>query len=69
MLRPGDALHISRTRCAGVGLSVLRESQLVAAAGAVSAVPLGAEVTVSHPGDLVRQAEAIFRVRDPDSTK
>lgn len=65
MLRSGDALHISRTPCAGLGLSVLRDGQLLAAAGAVSAVPLGPEVSVNYPGDLVRQAEAVFRMRDP----
>ena len=66
MLRAGDALHISRTPCAGLGLSILRGGQLVAAAGAVSAVPLGPVISVRHPAELVRQAEAIFRQRDPE---
>ena len=66
MLRQDDVLNISRTACAGLGLSVLREGRLVAAAGAVSAVPLGPDVSVRHTFDLVQRAEAIFRVRDPE---
>jgi hypothetical protein len=61
----GDALHISRTACAGLGLSVLRDGQLVAAAGAISAMPLGRDVSIGTPRDLVRQAERIFQTRDP----
>jgi hypothetical protein len=41
-------------------------SQLVAAAGAVSQVPLGSDVRVGHPRDLVQEAEAVFKVRDPE---
>jgi hypothetical protein len=41
MLRGNDVLYISRTHCAGLGLSVLRDGELVAAAGAVMHVPLG----------------------------
>jgi hypothetical protein len=66
MLRQEDALHISRTPCAGLGLSVLRDGQLVAAAGAISDVPLGPDVSIGTPGDLVREAECIFRTRDPE---
>src|SRR5262245_13917739 len=61
-----DVLNISRTACAGLGLSVLRDGRLVAAAGAVSAVPLGPDVSVRHTFDLVQRAEAVFRVRDPE---
>jgi hypothetical protein len=49
MLRGSDVLHISRTHRAGLGLSVLRDGQLIAAAGAVMHVPLGT-VSVRHPG-------------------
>jgi hypothetical protein len=66
MLREGDVLHISRTPCAGLGLSVLRHGQLVAAAGAICFVPLGPDVSIRTPVDLVRQAERIFQTRDPE---
>src|SRR4051794_27333434 len=66
MLREGDALHISRTPCAGLGLSVLRDGQLVAAAGAISDLPLGPDVSIGTPFDLVREAERIFQTREPE---
>ena len=66
MLRGNDVVHISRTHCAGLGLSVLRDGELVAAAGAVKHVPLGPTVSVHYPYELVAQAEAIFRARDPE---
>jgi hypothetical protein len=66
MLRTDDVLHLSRTNCAGLGLSVLREGRLVAAAGAVTSVPLGTDVRVRHPYELVRRAEAIFRTSDSE---
>lgn len=51
VLEPGDVLHLARTGCGGLGLSVLRGGRLVAAAGAVHAVPLGDDVSVrSLPG-------------------
>jgi len=65
MLQADDVLHISRTPCAGLGLSVLRDGELVAAAGAVTHVPLGPMVSARHPWELTQQAEAIFRARDP----
>src|SRR4051794_10048062 len=64
MLRTDDVLHLSRTHCAGLGLSVFREGRLVAAAGAVTSVPLGTDVSVRHPYELVRRAEDIFRTTD-----
>lgn len=42
--RPGDAWHLVRTDCGGLGLSVVREGRLVAAIGAVSKVPLGLDL-------------------------
>lgn len=66
MLRPGDLLHMTRTSCAGIGISVLRAGHLLAAAGAITSVPLGADVSARSPSDLIGQAEAIFRTRDPE---
>jgi hypothetical protein len=66
MLRPNDVLYISRTHCAGLGLSILRDGELVAAAGAVTCVPLGPTVSVRYPHELIEEAEAIFKARDPD---
>jgi hypothetical protein len=37
----------------------------VAAAGAITDVPLGRDLTARHPTDLIEQVEAIFRARDP----
>jgi hypothetical protein len=64
MLRENDSFHITRTPRGGLGLSVMRDGRLIAAAGAVSYVPLGPDVSVHTPGDLVAQAEKIFQARD-----
>ena len=37
----------------------------MAAAGAVTHVPLSPMVSARHPWELIQQAEAIFRARDP----
>ena len=66
MLRANDVLYIGRTHCAGLGLSILRDGELIAAAGAVTCVPLGPTVSVRYPHELIEEAEAIFRARDPD---
>lgn len=66
MLRENDSFHISRTPRGGLGLSVIRDGNLIAAVGAVSYVPLGPDVSVHTPGDLVAQAEKIFQARDPN---
>jgi hypothetical protein len=63
-LRGGDRLHIIRTHVAGLGLSILRDGQLVAA-GDVTSVPLGRDVRARTPMDPVNAAEAIIRTRDP----
>jgi hypothetical protein len=65
VLRRGDVLHIRRTGCAGIGLSILRGNHLIAAAGGIVGLPLGADVSARYPYDLIDQAEAIFRTRDP----
>ena len=63
--RTGDVVHLARTECGGLGLSVIRGGDLVVAVGAITAVPLGRWVVARIPMDLVAAAEAIFRQRDP----
>jgi hypothetical protein len=65
-LSPRDMLCMARTPCGGLALSIIRSGQLVAAAGAVSAVPLGEFVHVRTPIDTIRAAEEVFRKRDPE---
>jgi len=62
--RPGDLVYLSRTNCGGLGISVIREGILVAAVGAVTAVPLGSGVQARVPWDLAQEAEDVFRRRD-----
>ena len=64
MLRDGDMFYMSRTSCGGVGLSVLRQDELIGAAGALTHVPLGRGQSVGLPLDLIRQAEGVFQARD-----
>jgi len=64
MLRDGDMFYMSRTSCGGVGLSVLRQDELIGAAGAITHVPLGRGQSVRLPLDLIRQAEGVFQARD-----
>src|SRR5262249_40057216 len=64
VLRPGDVVYISRTFCAGLGLSILREGLLIAAAGAITHVPLGSDASARIPNDLVLEAERAFATRD-----
>lgn len=66
VLRPGDVFHIARTCCGGVGASAIREGKLIFAVGAVRAVPLGSEISVKIPYELLTKAEAILRQRDPE---
>jgi len=63
--KPGDTLHLSRTSSGGIGLSVLRSGRLVVALGAVASVPLGEGLAVRIPRDLIAEAEAVFKRRDP----
>jgi hypothetical protein len=65
VLRRGDVLHLARTASGEVGLSIIRDDYLVAAAGAITSVPLGSDIVARCPMDLAEQAEAIFRTRDP----
>jgi len=64
--RVGDVVHLARTACGGLGLSLLRGGDLVVAVGAITAVPLGRGVVARIPTDLIAGAEEIFRRRDPD---
>lgn len=65
-LLPGDVLFLTRTGSTGLGLSIVRRGQLIAAVGAGSAVPLGDHVRIRIPFDIVEEAEAVFRKYDPD---
>jgi hypothetical protein len=65
-LLPRDMLFLARTACGGLALSIVRDGQLVAAAGAASAVPLGELVRVRIPIDAIREAESVFRKNDPE---
>ncbi len=63
-LQPGDDIHISRTACACLGLSIVRGGRLLAAIGAVSAVDLGEDFQVLSPYQLVQEAARIFQEED-----
>lgn len=65
--RAGDVLHVVRTSRGGLGLSVVRGSRLVAACGAVTAVPTG-ELTIRFPLEAIRDAERAFSRLDPKFT-
>jgi hypothetical protein len=65
-LRAGDVLHLSRTECAGIGVSVLRQGTLVVAVGAVTAVPLGSGVAATIPTELIERAADVFREGDEE---
>lgn len=64
-MRPGDHLYLTRTLCAGLGLSIVRDERLVAAAGALTHVPLGSPVRVQHPAEALQRAEAELKTLDP----
>jgi hypothetical protein len=65
-LRPRDILHITRTGCGGLAVSVIRDDQLVVGVGAVTCVPLGSNVRARVPLDLVEKGEAVFKRTDPE---
>jgi hypothetical protein len=64
-LKAGDVFHITHTGCCGLAISAIRQGTLVFAAGQVSAVPQGSDLTAKIPFDLIDEAEKIFRERDP----
>jgi hypothetical protein len=65
--RVGDVLHVARTSCGGLGLSVVRGNRLIAAIGAVTAVPNG-ELTIRFPSEAIREAARAFSRLDPRFT-
>ena len=65
LLRPRDTLNIVRSdTCGRLGLSLIREGELVFAAGAITVAPLGERVKARIPNDLIQAAEAIFKKQD-----
>lgn len=63
--RPGDRLYLRRDSGAGLSISVIRDEELIVAAGALCLVPLGNRVRVFLPTAAVQRAEAAFRELDP----
>jgi hypothetical protein len=66
VLRADDVFHMARTGRGGLGFSALRQDKLIFAMGQISAVPLGSGIKVGTPGDLLKEAEDVFRRRDPE---
>jgi hypothetical protein len=64
--KAGDEMHLSRNKDRGLGFSLLRGGKRVAAAGALTTVPLGNGAEVRIPVDLISAAESVFQERDPD---
>ena len=64
--RPGDDLSLRRDSGAGLSISILRNKELVVAAGALCSVPLGKRVRIFFPVAATEKAEAAFREVDPD---
>jgi len=64
--KAGDHMHLSRDLGCGLGFSLIRGGKLVAAAGALTVVPLGNGVEVRIPRDLISAAESVFQERDPE---
>jgi hypothetical protein len=64
MLRAGDVVHVASGLSGGLGISILRSGELIAAAGTASAVPLGHEIRIG-PCDVLWQAENFLQRVDP----
>jgi len=64
LIHPRDTLNITRDGTGRWGLSLIREGELVFAAGAITAVPLGERVKTKIPYDLIQAAEALFKKQD-----
>jgi hypothetical protein len=65
LIRLHDTLNIVRSdTCGRLGLSLIREGELVFAAGVITVVPLGERVKARIPYDLIQAAEAIFKKQD-----
>jgi hypothetical protein len=65
-LRPGDSLYMARTVGDGLGISALRQGNLIFAAGAVCALPLGSKIQVRNSRELITAAGKVFWQRDPE---
>ena len=63
-MRPGDIFHMTRSSSGGLGVSALREGELIFAAGEISILPLGSTIQVRIPLDLIQAAERMFRQHD-----
>lgn len=66
-LRPRDVLHLVHTSRGGLGLSVLRDGRLIAAAAAVDAVPLGS-ISLRVPYEIIAEVKGVLRRHDPEFT-
>jgi hypothetical protein len=64
-MRPDDVFQMARTECGELGVSVLRQGNLIFAAGEVSAAQLGSTIQARVPGELIQGAERLFRQHDP----
>ena len=62
----GDLVHIRTTYCGGLAISILRNGDLLAAAGAVCKTPLGPHVIARYPKELIDEAMAVIRRRHPN---
>ncbi len=65
-LRPGDVFHMAQSDCFGLGFSAIRQGKLIFAVGEISAVPRGSSIQVETPMDLIKEAQEVFRRRDPN---
>jgi hypothetical protein len=64
-LRPRDVLITARSRSASLGLALFRDDRLLLAAGAVTEVPLGSEVSARYPFGAITEGRNAFRAFDP----
>jgi hypothetical protein len=62
LLQPGDLLYLSHSCMWGTGVSLLRKGQLVFAVGAILGLPLGKDILVKMPDDVVDQIERFHSV-------
>ena len=62
----GDIVHLRTTHCGGFAISILRNGELLAAAGAICQVPLGNHVIARVPAELLDEAMAVIWRRHPD---
>jgi len=60
-VQPGDAVHLALTGAGGLAISVIRGETLLAAAGAVTAVPLGNDLVARYPAELMHAVKELFR--------